>query len=197
MRYEALPVSAVKPRIGALTPTKTPDPWANLDLSSASAAVERAVQAGKKPEPVAAHEQSRAAFERSAGEIAALKRDGLVVPPSMLEERDRLYGAFRSDLKALAGREPRAAWGIAEAVEKERPDAAQGLRREIAADIVVSAKPLRQHQAETGARTLWTAAPNGFSRSPQHNASGSRAASRSRAESCRCSTRTGARSILP
>lgn len=135
LRYEELPASAVKPRIGASTVAKAPDPWAALDLSGASAAVERAVQAGRKPEPAAAHEKSRAAFERCLRDIAALTEDGLVAPPSMVEDRKRLYEAFRSDLKALSGRQPQTAWGVAVEVEKAQPEAAKGLRRDIAAGI--------------------------------------------------------------
>lgn len=89
-------VGAVKPQIGASTVVKAPDPWAALDLSGASAAVERAVQAGRKPEPAAAHKKSRAAFERCLRDIAALTEDGLVAPSSMVEDRKRLYETFRS-----------------------------------------------------------------------------------------------------
>lgn len=154
LRYEELPASAVKPQIGAST--VAPDPWAALDLSGASAAVERAVQAGRKPEPAAAHEKSRAAFEQAAGRVAGLKRNGLVVPAAVLEEQKRSFEAFRGDLLALVGRKPQTAWGIAEAVEKERPEAAQGLRREIAAGIAGNKPAMQslQREAPDAARAI-------------------------------------------
>lgn len=142
LRYEEMPAGAVRPQIGASTPAKAPDPWASLDLSGASAAVEQAVWAGVSVSPVdlsmqpeAAHVRSRAAFEHSAGKVAGLKRGKLVVPPAMREEQKRLYEAFRGDLRGLARQEPQTAWDVANAVEKAQPEAAKGLTRDIAAGI--------------------------------------------------------------
>jgi len=125
--------------LGQEIAAKARDVWENLNLSGAAKAVEKAVWGGLRldaghavsPAQGTGYERSRAAFERSAREVEALQKDGLVVPPTMRERHLKVHAEMRKELLDWSKQEPKKAWDAVNELEKSRPKVGKDLKLDV------------------------------------------------------------------
>ncbi len=132
--------------LGRAAVEKVQDMFDGLDLSAARGAVSRAVWAGLRLDagkavlpvedtPAAHYRRSLGRFEASAKEIEAFQRDGLVIPPSMVEAHRETHAQMRRDLHAWSKAEPERAWEAVKQFGQRRPQEGRELQIELGKEL--------------------------------------------------------------
>lgn len=115
-----------------------------LDLSAARGAVSRAVRAGLRLDaarapaedtPAARYQRSLGRYEAGAKEIEAFQRDGLVIPPSMVEAHRETHAQMCRDLHAWSKAEPERAWEAVKQFGQRRPQEGRELQIELGKEL--------------------------------------------------------------